>query len=408
MAADAVSGGRKTLSFGWTGTIARFLAASAIRRFVFLSAGLTGILLLERLLRLLDFVVAYHTSPLTLATMLVMLTPHYLALSMPAAALLSLLMTVLALRETGELHAIVSWGVSLRQVTRLLTVLCALLAVGLALMSGFLNPYARYAFREVAHKAKLVSVSSVVKTNPRFWRTDDYDVYVPSWSNGPGQNQAIMQHPLLLRKKNKAYDVIEVTRGRVVDNTDKGVITLQLRQGRELRHEITNGKPFVVHFESLSIPIIREEGGEFRARGADDRELTLPELRRETMAAGDSATAARVELHMRLIRALSVIVFPILALAVCVGPPRQAPRYGPALAVAGVLTYHFMLYGLEGLAVHAGGLAVIVLWAPFGLLAGFVYAIFRRRTGKLSTTNGFGSPPSKRPPAPTPTAEAVS
>lgn len=384
MAVSAPPFARRRLRFRWSGTVSRYLLGLTARRFAFISLGLTGVLLLERLLRLLDFVVAYHTSPATLAKMLLALTPHYLSLSIPAAALIAMMLTILSLRDSGELHAIDSWGVAIGEMTWLFTCVMGALSIVLVLMTGILNPYARYAFREATHEAKFVSAADIVATRPTFWRADQYDIYIPSWTPG----EPVMLRPVLTRRTGSAYDAIEARTGRVIEAAEKQTVTIILKDGRVLRHAPTKGVPAVVRFNTLTIPVIHEEGGAFRPRGADERELTIGELLERTAGGQGAEARFTVELHMRFIRAFSILVFPLLAFAACVGPPRRTPMYGPALAAAGVLTYHFMLFALESLAVEAGGLATPVLWAPFLLMALVLFFVFRSKAGRFRAARG--------------------
>lgn len=380
MAVTARSFGARRLRFRWSGTIAGYLLMQAGRRFAFVALGLTGVLLLERLLRLLDFVVAYHTSPMTLASMLLALTPHYLSLSIPAAALIAMMLTLLSLRDSGELHAIDSWGVALGEMAWLFTCVMAGLSIILMLMTGVINPHARYAFRKATHEAKFVSAADIVATRPTFWQADQYDIYIPSWTAG----EPVMQRPVLIRRTGQSYDMIEARTGRVIETAAAQTLTLVLKDGRVLHHAPTKGVPAIVRFNTLTIPVIHEEGGAFRPRGADERELTLAELAAIINGDDHAETRFSVELHMRFIRAISIVVFPLLAFSACVGPPRRARLYGPALAAAGVLTYHFLLFGLESLAVGAGELAMPVLWAPFLLMTLILFLVFRSKAGRYA------------------------
>lgn len=380
MAVTARSFGARRLRFRWSGTIAGYLLTQAGRRFAFVALGLTGVLLLERLLRLLDFVVAYHTSPMTLASMLLALTPHYLSLSIQAAALIAMMLTLLSLRDSGELHAIDSWGVAPGEMAWLFTCVMAFLSIILVVMTGVINPYARYAFRKATHEAKFVSAADIVATRPTFWQADQYDIYIPSWTAG----EPVMQRPVLIRRTGQSYDMIEARTGRVIEAAEKQTLTLALKDGRVLHHAPTKGVPAIVRFNTLTIPVIHEEGGAFRPRGADERELTLAELAAIINGDDHAETRFSVELHMRFIRAISIVVFPLLAFSACVGPPRRARLYGPALAAAGVLTYHFLLFGLESLAVGAGELAMPVLWAPFLLMTLILFLVFRSKAGRYA------------------------
>jgi lipopolysaccharide export system permease protein len=200
-----------------------------------------------------------------------------------------------------------------------------------------------------------------------------------------------MLRPVLTRRTGKSYDTIEARTGRVIEAAEKQTLTLVLKDGRVLHHAPAKGAPAIVRFNTLTIPVIHEEGGAFRPRGADERELTLAEL--AAIIADDEQADPRfsVELHMRLIRAVSIIVFPLLAFSACVGPPRRARMYGPGLAAAGVLTYHFLLFGIESLAVGAGKLAMPVLWTPFLTMALVLFLVFRSKAGRYGPAKNGGA-----------------
>jgi len=109
------------------------------------------VLLTERMLRLLDMVLDTHGGLTVLLQMLAFLVPHYMALALPVAFFLGVLLAFGRLHHNRELDALGSAGIGLRQLVSPVLILALILTALSALNFAVGQPYARYIYRALVH-----------------------------------------------------------------------------------------------------------------------------------------------------------------------------------------------------------------------------------------------------------------
>jgi lipopolysaccharide export system permease protein len=135
----------------WPCRIDRYLFLMTLRPML-LGLGVALVALLaERLVRLLDLASSDGAPLAPLFAMLVALLPHYLGLALPAAFALGLLVTVARLSTTNELDALEAAGWSVRRTAASFVLSGVVLAFLSLALFGYLQPHARYAYRDARH-----------------------------------------------------------------------------------------------------------------------------------------------------------------------------------------------------------------------------------------------------------------
>src|SRR5690606_30621020 len=104
-------------------------------------------LMLERMVRLLDFVIAKGGPVTFVLRMLASLIPHYLGLALPVAFFIGILLAIGRLSSDSELDAMNASGVSLHRIMAPIMVIAIVLVACGSLIFGFLQPYTRYTYR---------------------------------------------------------------------------------------------------------------------------------------------------------------------------------------------------------------------------------------------------------------------
>jgi lipopolysaccharide export system permease protein len=137
--------------------------------------------------------------------------------------------------------------------------------------------------------------------------------------------------------------------------------------------------PRVLTFTSHDLPIPLPKSENFRTRGGRNVELTLPELARIGSASDTPAMlrdTSRSAFHYRLVEVVSILLLPLLALALGVPPKRSSSSLGVFLSVMMIVTYHKVNEYAEAI----GGLGLvdpfIALWGPFVLFAALVFWMY--------------------------------
>lgn len=136
----------------------------------------------------------------------------------------------------------------------------------------------------------------------------------------------------------------------------------------------------VLKFSQTEIPIDLVGQGGFRPRGEDERELTLTELwqRRDTPPAGVTTGEMLAEFHDRLVRSLSVLFLPFLAVPFALGPRRARQSIGIAVGLVILVAYNQTLTVGKSLASFERVSPLLGQWLPFVVLAlGSLYLFYR-------------------------------
>ena len=107
------------------------------------------VLLIERMLRLFDLVLG-SSGPLGVVfEILAYLVPHYMSMALPISLFLGVLIAFNRLSRDGELEALYSAGAGLARLARPALLAGGVLMILSAIIVGYLQPYARYAYQSM-------------------------------------------------------------------------------------------------------------------------------------------------------------------------------------------------------------------------------------------------------------------
>ena len=341
-------------------------------------------LLLERTLRLLDMLAASNDRFGFVAQLAVNLVPHYVGLTLPAAFFLALLVVVNRLNQASEIDAFLAAGVSLtRLAAPYLCLAAALVAVSL-IVFGFLQPYSRYAYRAVLHSAQNAGWNGMVPAGTILIPSKDLTVTADE-VDATGQK---LSHILIRRITDKGREEVTTAGMAEVRRMPDGTsVRLELENGQQLRFN-DQGRPELLNFKTLSMQLpLTGPARLLRARGSDERELTLFEL--ADQASRDNTTipreALRGELYGRLAKAG---VLPLLTLlGVPLGLSAKRSGRAPGMLVGGVLLlafFHAVQLG-QGLAATGRASALLAVGGPYAGFATIAFTVFltsRKRPGE--------------------------
>lgn len=366
------------------GLAGRYLLSLAARPFLGTLAIVLPALLLERLLRLFDLVASDNVPALAVVRMLVDLLPHYMGLALPAALFVGIYVVIAGLSAGNELDALQNAGLSLLRISRpflCLGALAALLGLGLY---GTLQPLSRYAYRAAFEAATQGSWDAtmvpgeLVRVSPRLLVTAD------KVDRSGSRLRGVLIHQSL---PDGAERITTARQGTVALSADGTRLLLTLRDAIQLdtragRQPGSLETPAVTMDRPFSLVLAR-----FRARGADEREMTSSELRRAEAHPTSALPRRRLqaEWHGRLARALALALMPVLAVPLGLSAKRAKRQYG---LVAGVLILVLFFHALQ-LAQSLGSAGVIdarpEIWAVmllFALLCGAAFARASRHPGE--------------------------
>lgn len=366
-----------------------YLARKAFVPFAATVAIAAALLILERMLRLFDFVITENGPAVVVWKMLGHLMPHYLSLALPVGLFLGCMLAIRSLSLSSELDAMAAGGASLSRLLRPLMALAAVLAaVNLALV-GYIQPFSRYAYRNLSFELSSGAFGASIRTGDFVSIGEDVTLRVGAASAGGRELGDIFLH----RAESGAGTLVaSADRGAFFAAGDARTILLRLYDGRLVHLEPGQRKPRVLHFASHDLSLDLPQVEPFRGRGGEELELTLTELAR---LAGDPALeeararSLRANFHLRLIQVLTFMVLPLLAVSMGLSDRRTGSASGLVLGLSLLIVYNELLEAAERQGAAGAGAPGAPLW---GLFAGFAalalisfgYAAFRPGRGPMA------------------------
>ncbi len=334
---------------------------------VFLLAA--SLLLLEKMLRLFEFVSLEGGPVGVVFKMLLNLIPEYAGLAIPLGLMLGILFAFRKLATSSELDVMRAVGWSY---TRLLRVpyLITLVLLGLNFaIVGYLQPKARFAYQEMEFELRSGALGASIRVG-EFNAIEDRVALRIEASEDSGRR--LLGIFARLADDNGQVLSISAREGRFLANReDRNTIILRLADGTII-HDVADGPPRVLSFSQHDLPIDLPALEDFRARGADEQEYVLPELLRigwSPESSADVRAASQANFNFRMVEVVMMILLPLMALALAIPPKRSTSSLGVFVSIVIVVAYHKVnQYGAEVAAIGRVD-PFLALWGPFAVLA---------------------------------------
>ncbi len=329
------------------------------------------LLVLDRMLRLFDFV-ASEGGPINVVwRMLANLLPEYLSLGIPIGLLLGVLLAFRRIALSSELDAMQAVGLGYARLLRIPYLFAIALAfVNLAIV-GYVQPRARYAYEELRFELRSGALGASIKVGEFNRLGKDMTLRIERSSDKGRQLSGIF---VMARSGGGKTLAVTAEQGRFLSTDDPDVIILRLQNGKLVHDAPSFRTPRVLAFSAHDLPIDLPRIEAFRKRDAD-REQTLVELVR-TGTDDAAGTAARDEswaqFNFRIVQVVMMLLMPLLAVALAVPPKRSSSALGVFVSIILVVVY----FKVSEYAAGVSGLGLvdpfIALWVPFALFAGLI------------------------------------
>ncbi|KGB58623.1 LPS export ABC transporter permease LptF [Sphingopyxis sp. SE2] len=327
------------------------------------------LLVLEKMLRLFDFV-ATEGGPVSVVwRMLANLIPEYLSLGIPIGLMLGILLAFRRLATSSELDVLKGVGMSFGRLMRIpFAYAIALAALNLAIV-GFIQPVARYAYEGLQFELRSGALGASIKVG-EFTKLGDRMTLRIEESYNDGRSL----RGIFVRGDQRDGQRVSATaaRGQFLATDDPNTIILRLSQGVLIHESPKFSVPRVLTFDNHDLPIPLPKIEAFRLRGGADREMTIPELfvaGKDSSQPEQTRLESRANFHFRIVEVMSMFLIPLIAVALAVPPKRSTSSLGVFLSIVLLVTQHKINQYAEDLGARGTIDPLIALWVPYLLFA---------------------------------------
>ncbi len=334
------------------------------------------LLVLDRMVRLFDFV-ATEGGPVSVVWKLIAnLLPEYLGLGIPIGLMLGILLAFRRLATSSELDVLRGVGMSYGRLLRVPYMYAIVLAAANLAIVGFVQPYSRYAYEGLRFELRTGALGASIKVGEFTQLGDKMTLRI---ENSRDEGRRLNGIFVYATPRPQTWVSVTAESGQFLRTDDPNVIIFRLTNGTLVHNAPDYAKPRVLSFSAHDLPIDLPRFESFRSRGERNLELTLPELARlggNERVPETVRDTSRSAFHFRLVEVASMFLLPLLALALGVPPKRSTSALGVFLSIVMIVTYHKVNQYAEAI----GGLGridpLLALWVPFLLFAALVAWMF--------------------------------
>jgi lipopolysaccharide export system permease protein len=342
------------------------------------------LLVLDKMLRLFDFVVNAGGPVSVVWRMLANLLPEYFSLGIPIGLMLGILLAFRKLALSSELDALRGIGAGYGQLLRVpYKYAVGLLFVNL-LIVGWVEPYSRYQYEGLRFDLRSGALGAAIKVGEFNRLGKRLTLRIDSSADDGTRLGGIF---IAIDDKSGTQISATAEEGRFFATDDADTIIFRLKKGRLVQDAPNFPTPRTLAFDSYDLPINLPAVDRFRQRG-EQEELFLDELVNRAYdgaakSAGDQL-AARANLHFRIVEVVMMLMLPLLAVALAVPPKRSNSSLGIFLSIVIVVTYHKVNQYAEQMGSQGRVVPEIALWVPFVVFAAMIlwmYHVLAHRPG---------------------------
>jgi lipopolysaccharide export system permease protein len=337
-----------------------------------------SLLVLDKMLKLFDFVATEGGPVSVVFRMLANLLPEYASLAIPLGLMLGILLAFRKLATSSELDVLRAVGLGYSRLLRMPYMITLALAAVNLLIVGYLQPLSRYYYEQLQFELQSGALGASIRVGEFTTLQDKMALRIDqSRDNG---HRLIGIFARVASPRGQVL-TISAREGRFLALKDSpDTIILRLTDGQIVQDQ-PGRMPRVLSFSRHDLPIDLPAVEQFRKRGGKEREYILPELLK--IGWGDKVSAAarnetRASFNYRMVEVVMMLLLPLLAVALAVPPKRSTSALGVFVSIVMVVAYHKVNEYGQAVAALGRVSPALALWGPFCLFAALIVWMYWR------------------------------
>jgi lipopolysaccharide export system permease protein len=356
------------------GLIDRYLARSILVPLVGSLLLAAMLLVLDKMLRLFQYVVDAGGPVSVVWRMLANLLPEYLSLGIPIGLMLGILLAFRKLALSSELDALRGMGVGYNRLLRIPFAYAVPLAIINLAIVGYLQPYSEYGYESLRFELNSGALGAAIKVGEFNQLGKRLTLRIDR-----SENKGTQLHGIFVQSDDGKGTTVAATaeHGRFLSTDNPDMILFRLSKGRLVQDSPRFATPRTLAFETYDLPISLPVIEQFRRRGGTESdELYLHELWRIGYGGGAANERQRLEaqahFNFRLVEVVMMLMLPFLAIALAVPPKRSSSALGIFVSILIVVAYHKVNQYAQQAGANGRVDPTFALWLPLVLLAGLI------------------------------------
>jgi lipopolysaccharide export system permease protein len=337
-----------------------------------------SLLILDKMLKLFEFVSVQGGPVGVVFKMLVNLFPEYAGLAIPLGLMLGILLAFRKLATSSELDVLRAVGWSYIRLLRV-PYLIALVLVGVNFaIVGYLQPLARYAYEQQDFELRSGALGASIKVGEFTTLKNRMALRIEQSKDDGRLLLGIFARVVDKKGQVLAISAREGTFLKAPDNPN--TIVLRLLDGTIVQTQ-PGQRPRVLSFTQHDLPVDLPAIEKFRARGNEAREYIIPELLKLGWSAQTPKavrTGNQANFNYRMVEVVMMLLLPLLAVALAIPPKRSTSALGVFVSIVLVVAYHKVNQYGQSIAELGRINPYLALWGPFVVFAALIVWMFYR------------------------------
>ena len=343
---------------------------------VFLIAA--SLLLLDKMLRLFEFVSTEGGPVGIVFGMLLNMIPEYAGLAVPLGLMLGILLAFRKLATSSELDVMRAVGWSYGRLLRVpYLITFVMVALNFAIV-GYLQPLSRYAYEAQEFELRSGALGASIKVGEFTTLKDRMALRIDA-----SEDEGRRLMGIFARVADSKGQVLSVSASQgqfLASEENRNTIVLRLLDGTIVQ-DTPGQAPRVLSFSQHDLPIDLPAIERFRARGDEAREYVLPELLKLGWDQGvpeAERTGSQANFNYRMVEVVMMLLLPLLAVALAIPPKRSTSALGVFVSIIMVVAYHKVNQYGQSIAELGRLDPFLALWGPFAVFAALILWMYYR------------------------------
>jgi len=341
-------------------TLNRYLFREIATPFLVGMAVFTAVLLMGRLLKLAEMVIAKGVPLASVLRMVLYMLPSFCLVTIPMALLLAVLLGMGRLSADSEVTAIKASGISLYGF--LPPVLCFTLLAYLAtaFVTIYALPWGNQSFKSILAEIARSKGSLIIRERVFDDQFKGVVMYVDRFNDETNRLTGVLIHDD--RKVGEAVTIF-AKNGTIFTEPGKNTLRLELQGGAI--HRAMDSKGYrLINFGSYDLTLDMNQTGDIK--GKNERDMTFAELK-GSLSVPQPPKAQReleIEYHRRFSLPFACFVFAILGIPLGMQNRRSGKSGGFAMSIGVLLLFYVLQSAGERLALAGTIPAAPAVWGP--------------------------------------------